>query len=45
MMRDKVGFASALLVYTPSPSLPLEARGRGLNLTRPCIKVALSNLN
>ena len=30
------GFAKALLVYPPSLSLPLETRGRGPNLIRPC---------
>ena len=28
------GFDCALLVYTPSLSLPLDARGRGLSLIR-----------
>jgi len=29
-------FAAALFVYTPILSLPLEARGRGPSLMRPC---------
>ena len=32
-MRD---FADPLIVYTPSLSLPLDARGRGFSLKRSC---------
>ena len=44
-MGYKVGFAAALIIYTPTLSLPLEARGRGRSPQRMCSKFARSYLN
>ena len=40
----KYGFADPLMVYTPSLSLPLEARGRGLSLMGPRARYAVAAL-
>jgi hypothetical protein len=32
----RVAFVAVLIIYTPSLSLPLGARGRGLSLMRMC---------
>ena len=44
-MGYKVGFAAALIIYTPTLSLPLEARGRGRRPQRMGSTFARRSLN